>query len=184
MIDKLVKHIGRPSDAVLNRACVGCGRMDSFAYKGSIITGTHFAAKQVTEREPFVVGIFVDPPQADEVVVTGGELKHTTKRVPFQARKRGLICRQCAANYRTIEIKHKDGSVTHEPVVKVESEIIGTTLLPIVEKVRGELSYVDAVSAGVQSPTPRSTSSSRSSSRTLGNKEDNQWLNVGRKQRR
>jgi hypothetical protein len=113
-----LKVILKPDECL----CVGCFQKVTKAscYTGKVHLGTSFYQQEYQEIEL----VFTDKGLSEEVV-------NKTRNIPIPTVRRGFICTSCAANYKTREVKHRDGSVSWEPVVQIDrSPTEHTTLNP------------------------------------------------------
>jgi hypothetical protein len=100
--------------------CVGCMKPHKVAFmrQGSVYVGLRFMEKETEVVLEFDGKDFV-------------EIERVSKKIPIGERRRGLICEACASNHSTREVKHRDGSITYEPVVKIsQTATEHTTLNP------------------------------------------------------
>jgi hypothetical protein len=142
--------------------CVGCNKTvnPAFCYTGSILqTGKPIGYTRVSDKTLPILGTMETP---EKVYILGGETIKEARRFSFFPRKKGLICPECAADYSVYT--RKDGS--YEPIVRLE-HTPNQTLIPSREIIRG------SVSDSQEKPTDKPKS--------VVNRADNHWLNVGRR---
>jgi hypothetical protein len=96
--------------------CIGCFKRlsNEMCYEGSVIAGQGNAVKHSTEHTP-ILGVMETP---EQTYILGGQAYETVKKVSFVKRNKGLVCVNCAGNYKTVRY----GSTEH-PVVKVDRQV-------------------------------------------------------------
>lgn len=114
---RIIRHF--PKDQV-NTRCVGCGTNPETprdCYMGSVLTGVTFRTIKGTAVSD--IEIIEETPQA--IVIRGGEVYETERKFGFMGRKRGLICPDCASNFRG----QVDKFGTWHPYVKIDGRVEG-----------------------------------------------------------
>lgn len=159
---RVVKKLPRKNNQ--SNECVGCGKVDPFAYTGTLIKSTGWGSFEKIEPGTVKVSGVIECMNQSYPVVIKDPDEHLTKRYPFYNKVRGKICTECAADYRTV--KGPDG--TFIPVVKLDMEK-GQLRIPTVERVMES-------NSGSSSSTPPPEVKTGSSQIDSAH-----WLNVGRK---
>lgn len=90
--------------------CVGCFQPKPIQWmqEGKIYVGLQFINKETEVELEFDGTDFI-------------EVERKTKTIPVGQWRKGLICSDCASDYSTREIKHRDGSSSWEPVVQLKA---------------------------------------------------------------
>jgi hypothetical protein len=170
-----------------NQICIWCTRtvFPQFCYTGSVLDKLRFSKVKGTERTP-VLGVMETHERA---YILGGDMISTTKSVGYYKRIKGLICSDCAGEYRGIT----DKGGTFHPYVKTDPlRPSGQTLIPEKENIPTETkSGMPLLSSG--NPSQRVTLLDREEQSTLmprmrdeiirenNWRPETHWLNVGRR---
>jgi hypothetical protein len=91
--------------------CVGCmvPKPIQWMQEGKIYVGLQFITKETEIELEFDGKDFI-------------EVERHSKTIPVGQWRRGPICEDCATNYSTREIRHRDGSTSWEPVVQLQAK--------------------------------------------------------------
>ncbi len=91
--------------------CVSCFEPKPIQWmqEGKIYVGLQFVTKETEVELEFDGKEFI-------------EVDRISKTIPVNQWRKGLICSDCALNYSTREIKHRDGSTSWEPVVQLKAK--------------------------------------------------------------
>lgn len=140
--------------------CIKCGnhKNPAFCYTGSILGGACNTSR-VTQQGGDLLGVM---DTFDKSYLIRTEVTSVVHRVRFHKRIKGYICSDCASDYRVIN---------GQPVVKVDSRIIGQSMVPQIER------RMDSVSPA-QKSSPTSVAKAVRNSPALN---DNHWLDVGKR---
>lgn len=98
--------------------CVSCGEeVEMLHYTGSILGGLMFRTIEKNERLPLVVEHHYPDPF---MVVSGGELVQTERKIGFRKRIKGALCNRCAGLTTILEYTNKKGEVTKHPLIQTD----------------------------------------------------------------
>jgi hypothetical protein len=149
--------------------CIGCGVIDPFAVSGTIIKDKRGGSKLEHGLSPIKVSGILESFDRSYPIVVGGQPTVEVKRYSYLVKVQGLICTECQGDYRTVEFQGK-----HINVVQTDSSVVGKSL-PVERVLR--------VEPGDSESSTRSKVPFRPS-HSFESKQDNQWLNVGRRKSR
>lgn len=95
--------------------CVGCFQVieKAFSVTGSIYKGVGFREEEYAETEMIMTS---------EGLIEAEIIK--TRKIPIPNKIKGFICSSCASDYRTREVRKRNGEVTYEPLVQLDTQYV------------------------------------------------------------
>ena len=102
-----------------NTLCIGCSReiAKAFALVGKVWVATSVIKSTRSEM--------IWNPKTGETVI-----EEVAKITPIPSYRHGIICSDCASDYRVVERTHKDGSTSWVPRVILDKSVTEHTTIP------------------------------------------------------
>lgn len=117
---KVPKRLGPSTETDSKCVGFGCGKTvnPTFCYTGSALVGTMISEKTSTSHTP-IEAVFVSH---EGIEFIGGDQVQSKRTVSFPRYVKGLICTECAANYRMYTTTNqRTGEQKHYPYIKTDA---------------------------------------------------------------